>query len=155
MQFPALINENWKKDGVIGLLVGIGFVLINLLSPAISIGLPSLGLAVGESARGVVVGVLAPVIEESLFRGAILFLLIGLGVFVIPAILISAATFALYHFTAYGSSIFTSSGALVGALLFAVIASVLVLWRKSLLPAIVCHAVFNMWLVTKLTVVFG
>lgn len=152
----TLISKSWKSDLGLGLVVGVAFIFLNILAPAISIGLPNLGLSVTETGALIVVGILAPIIEEILFRGALLTLilprLINNTFF---NVIIAAAAFAVYHFTAYGASFASASGAFIGAFIFAIIVTLLVLWRKSLLPGIIVHSIFNIYLLSKLTVVFG
>jgi len=158
MEFPTLIGEEWRKDIFIGVVVGLAFVLLNILSPSISIGLPSLGLSISDTARLVVVGLLAPIIEEIVFRGAFfgLFLKLGSKVNFSPTLIagfLTSIVFALYHLTAYGGSIASASGAFIGAMVFSVMTIILILWRKNLLVAMIPHSIFNVWLLSKLSVV--
>lgn len=155
MQFISIIGSEWKKDLAIGFLVGIGFILLNMLSPTIAIGLPSLGLSVSDTARLIVIGLLAPVIEEIVFRGAFLGLFRMFIVSPIIYTIFPALVFSVYHLTAYGGSIASASGAFLGAMLFAIVATILVLWRGNLLVAIIPHSLFNIFLLSKLSVVFG
>lgn len=145
-------KEQWKSDVAIGLILGFSFIFLNLLNPAISIGLPNLGLSLGGLDRILVVGVLAPGIEEILFRGALFGFLTLINLALPLVVLISAGTFVAYHFLAYGGSL-AASGAFIGAGIFALIVSAVYLWRKSLLPGIILHSIFNIYLITKLAVV--
>ncbi len=145
-----------KSDLTFGLLFGIGFVILNLLAPSITIGFPTLPQATGGE-RTSVAGILAPSGEEFAFRG----LLLSAFDMVFPvwlAVPAQAAVFALYHAKAYGASlalqnISSISGALVGAGLFGIVAGILTIWKKSLIPAMVTHAIFNLYLVGKYLVV--
>lgn len=155
MEFPYLIGPEWKKDVYIGILVGLGFVLLNILAPSIAIGLPSLGLSVSDTARFIVIGLLAPIIEEIVFRGAFFGLFNNWWRNVALAAVASALIFSVYHLTAYGGSIASASGAFIGAMLFGIIATILVLWRGNLLVGMIPHAIFNIFLVSQSLVVVG
>ena len=147
-------KSDWKKDVMIGLGVGGLFIIGNVLTPAITIGMPSLSLAIGDVSRFLVIGLLAPVAEESMFRGALSGFLKGLKLGLLPIALITAAAFTVYHLTAYGASL-AVAGAYLGAFIFGLLAFALVQWRKSLVPAMILHAIFNIYLLTKMAVVIG
>lgn len=147
-----IAGGKWKSDILIGLGLGIGFIVLNLLSPAITIGFPNLGLAITPIATLFVIGILAPIIEEILFRGALFGLLELLNINVVLAVLLQAAAFTTYHYTAYGASL-AAVGAFIGAFLFGIIAMFVTIKRQSLLPSIILHSIFNIYLLSKLAVV--
>lgn len=138
------VGQNWKRDILLGLLFGVIFIAANIFT-GISIGLPSLpAQLVGKYG---IVSVLAPIFEEAGFRGVLLFLTGGFGTFFIYAINIIA--FALFHYAAYGASLAAMSASFIGAGLFAGFAVFTTLRYKSILPAIITHAIFNTFLLTK------
>jgi hypothetical protein len=147
-------KSDWKKDLLIGVIIGVMFIVGNMITPAISIGFPSLSLSMSQVNRIGVVGVLAPIAEEGMFRGALLGLLMVFGLGFWFAAFISAGAFTAYHLTAYGASL-ASTGAFMGAFIFGLLAAFLVRWRKNLLPAIVLHMIFNLYLLSKMFVVVG
>lgn len=138
------IGQNWRRDILLGLLFGTIFIVANIFT-GISIGLPSLpAQVVGKYG---IVSVLAPIFEEAGFRGVLLFLTGGFGL--IPLYLINIITFSLFHYVAYGASLAAMSASFIGAGLFAAFAVFVTLRYKSILPAIITHAIFNTFLLTK------
>ncbi len=138
------VGGHWKRDILIGLIAGFIFILANVFT-GISIGLPSLpAQVVGKYG---IVSVLAPVFEEVGFRSVLLFLTAGFGTVALYAI--NIVTFSLFHYVAYGASLAAMSANFIGAGLFAAFAVWVTLRYKSILPAIICHAIFNSWLLTK------
>ena len=92
----------------------------------------------------VLAAVIAPVVEEVFFRGALYTALRG-GMGVWPSVLLSAAIFAVGH---------PLPG---GFLLILVLGSVLALVREktgSLVPSIVCHAVYNTVLLSFVMIIY-
>jgi hypothetical protein len=77
----------------------------------------------------VVIAVVAPVVEEVLFRGVVLESLRGRGVFV--AVFVSSFLFALAHLG--GLVYYTGCGVVLGVLY----------WRRGLWASISAHAAFN------------
>jgi len=148
-------RSDWKKDVLVGVLIGAGFVVANFLVPAIAIGMPSLSLSLGDLSRWLVIGLIAPVVEEILFRGALVgFLTNWKKMPLILAGVISAAAFTVYHLAAYGASL-AVAGAYLGALIFGLLAFFITKWRNNLLPAIIMHSIFNSYLLFKMVVVIG
>lgn len=141
----AGIDQNWIVDLLIGLGAGIGYILMASAS-SISIGIPepiipqSIGNQVVNMVAGwLVVGVLAVLFEEPLFRGVILYL--GINVFgVIVGIVLTAVSFSMFHWQVYGESM---SAAFLGAALFSVISSIMTIVTKSILPAMIMHSAVN------------
>lgn len=138
------VSGNWKKDILIGSIAGAAFILANIFT-GIAIGLPSLpAQVVGKYG---IVSVLAPIFEEVGFRSVLLFLTAGFGTLALYAI--NIATFSLFHYLAYGASLAAMSANFIGAGLFAAFAVWVTIRYKSILPAIICHMIFNSWLLTK------
>lgn len=139
-----MVDGDWKRDILYGAGLGGGFVLLNLLAPEFRIGVPqaALGLAV----------VLAPLVEEFVFR---CFLLGWAGQHVHNfgvANVIQAVAFSLFHWQAYGLAL---QAAFVGAFVFGLVAGFVAKDRRSIVPVIVMHAIFNFWIVQRGLVMIG
>ena len=140
------IDENWPVDTVIGLVLG--FVLISLMSVTnISMGTPApiyplttFAEQIGIVSTLIVIGFLAPIGEEALFRG--IFIWFGwqnLKYFTV-AIILSSLAFAAFHYSAYGAHL---PAAYVGAFIVAILLSLITLQTRSLLPGIIIHSMIN------------
>ena len=143
------IDNNWIQDLLLGLGTGIFFIVLNVLNPAIAIGLPIVIFG-----KELVIGLLAPIGEEAVFRGMIP---AGLETFKIPnaaVAVLSATAFMIFHLVAYGASLEAMNGSFIGAFLFGLLTFVLTKYSNSLLPAILTHSIFNLYLNTKLLVAF-
>jgi len=167
-QDTLLIGPKVVKDIIVGLAWGAGFIALNNIIPAFSIGLPTSAFALETQSRFLIVVGVAPVIEELFFRGIMFSYLLGKfkgllsplsgikdkTIMFWTAVIIQALAFSAYHAAAYGSFELASGSFFVAALagvLFALIAS----RQKSVTSAIMAHVAFNGWLLTSLTVVFG
>ncbi len=148
------INEDWKADIGWGLAFAVGFIILNLLVPSISIGFPLIPQAT-QGERFMIIGGFAPFGEEAVFRGAMLsaLTLVPFAPIISYPIIITAevASFSIYHVKAYAGSfdvqkITNSIGAFIGAGIFSLLATILVLWRKNFLASVFFHAVVNMYL---------
>jgi len=135
--------KNWKSDLLLGSGIGIAFVILNVLT-GIVIGIPTQPQSF--FGKFVVVGGIAPLFEEVFFRGALLFILTVLPLALIPIILINGAGFSAFHWFVYGQSLAATNGSFVGALIFGMFATWITIQRKSIIPAIICHAIFNLWI---------
>jgi membrane protease YdiL (CAAX protease family) len=140
------IDDNYKTDSLIGLVAGIIFVFMSA-STSISIGIPapiyiqSVSNVVTIFAGLVVVSFLAPVCEE-------VFMAVILSLFkeytnIVVAVLIVSIFFAGLHWKVYGASL---AGAYIGAFLFRIIASGLMLTTNSIVPSTVMHSIVNAYL---------
>ena len=65
------IDQNFVKDGLIGAGIGIGFILLSLITPAIAIGFPSVPASATGTFKFLVIVIIAPILEELLFRGVL------------------------------------------------------------------------------------
>lgn len=154
------IGPRIKRDLLLGLAIGIAFYGISKLIPALgTIGLPPGTQAIGDSlGKILLVVIVAPVVEELFFRGALLDILdtkLKLSFFV--AALISSAFFSFYHFTAYGASLSAASGSFILAGFVGFGLCYVRKYADSNTPNIIIHAVLNfLILVTTLSLVtFG
>ena len=140
------IDENWKFDTALGVAVGLAFVTL-MNTTSVTIGTPSaiyplttFAEKIGIFSTLVVIGFLAPVGEESLFRG--IFMWFGwqnLKSFAVAVIIVGIG-FAGFHYQAYGAAL---PAAYVGAFIFSTLACILTVQTKSLLPAIIMHSIVN------------
>jgi len=151
------IDENWTVDLILGLVVGFLFIgltkvtSVSMDAPAPIYPLTSFAEQINTISTLIVIGFLAPIGEESLFRGIFLwFSWANLKYFTI-ALVVSGIAFSAFHFTAYGAEI---PAAYFGAFLFAVTAGLLTFQTKSLLPAIVMHSVVNISLFLQAEQIF-
>lgn len=151
----TLIGDNITGDVIIGLLVGGGFIFLNSVNSAISLGAPQGLISLGFAGLFAVVVVIAPIVEEFFFRGTIQpWLYNNFGKSNMFSIIVQAGMFALYHFAVYGGflGLTTSPGLFVGAAIFGLVAGLLVRNSKkigditTLERSIVAHALFNFWL---------
>lgn len=133
----------------LGLLFGIAFLILTKIKifGAITLGMavPSLPLALG--ADGIVVVLIAPIVE-TIFFGVFLFSALSLFFPLWVAISIRGITFASFHWFAYvlvgGSSVGSVIGAFLGAFMFAIVGSLLAVYIGSEADAS-AHAFFNGW----------
>lgn len=152
------IDNDWKKDSLIGAAIGALFVGVNSVSSNFALGSPAAQMSVGDTEKFIVTGFAAPIFEEGLFRGAIPYFLGKLfgnskilnSFWTIN--LIQAVLFSLFHYVAYGTGFQT---AFVGAFIFGFISGLLVKWTNSLLPSMIAHAIFNIFLFSKTNLAFG
>jgi len=156
----TLIGINTKKIGEdlsIGVGLAVVFIVLNMLSPIASIGIPRLPMAAEWEQFGTVV-LLAPLAEEVIFRCVALavFILIFMAIVkdkwiaMALAIVVVSVIFSVFHYTAYGGSFTSMSAAFVGAFSFSVLACIIALWRKSLVSPIILHSLFNTYLYISL-----
>ena len=145
-----------------GLLTAGAFIFLSYASPAFTIGVPPVPASAADQVKGFIVIVLAPVMEEAFFRGALLSLL--LHVYGLPfavANLIQAGLFSLTHLLAYGvfleqlsslSQVFGQvqaiSGLFLAALVFGVVAGFVARKTVNLTPGGVAHGVINAYIFT-------
>lgn len=152
------IDKDYKKDTLIGIAVGAVFSGINKISSNFALGSPAAQMSVGDVEKLIVTGAAAPIFEEGLFRGAIPYFFGKLfhnskllsNFWVIN--IFQAALFALFHFVAYGTGYQT---AFVGAFIFGFVSGILVKYTNSLLPSMVAHAIFNIYLFSTNYLAFG
>lgn len=147
------INKNWKRNIVVGAFLGGLFIVLHSWEPSIfRLGYPQ----TVESARFLIVGLIAPIAEELAFRQGIFKTIlrdkkrVGLG----TAIVITSVIFAAYHWTAYGQSLGTSA-ALLGAGLFSVVACWTTEETKDATAAIVMHIAANLIMIWGTFSVWG
>ena len=151
------LNQDWKADIGIGLLIGTIFIILNL-TIGITIGFPNLPQAT-EGERIITVGIFAPFGEELWFRAIVYPILNTLMGFLL-AMILSAIIFALFHAYAYAGGLspeqlLNAQGAFIGAGIFGIVAVLLVKMRKSFLAPLIAHSMFNIFLVARQFVVVG
>ena len=144
--------NSWKQGLLIGSLTGLGFIFANSVNSIFALGFPSLPVSIGAVTSFLVVGLVAPVVEEAVFRGVALPILMQrFGKFV--ALFLSALVFAGFHWLVYGASL-SVSGAFIGAGIFGILAGFLAL-RFGLLSSIVAHSLINVSLFFGGVTLFG
>jgi membrane protease YdiL (CAAX protease family) len=138
---PRLMNGKAWRGVVEGLIVGAGLAAFLTAVLRVVMGHPVLDptavllsseASVGAAVVGVlVIGLLAPVIEELVFRGFLAEALRNRGRRV--AILVSAAAFSVAHLRFAQFRYYLAMGVVLG----------LVYWRRGLLGSVTAHAAFN------------
>ncbi len=146
----------------VGFPVALAFLFINKISPALSIGVPSLPLALSSQVRYVILIVIAPIIQEAVFRKIILERLMNkYGMNFAKANVYQAAGFSVYHFLSYGivlkyiesvSQLVGTFGAVSGlfitAFAYGLVAGYVKNKTNNLLPGIIAHSLINSFLAT-------
>lgn len=147
----SLIGDGLSVDVLFGALVGLSFVVLRNLNSIFTIGAP-LTFGVEELAKFIAVVLVAPVVEEFLFRGLIYpWLYNQLGKNNLVAIPLQAVLFALFHLFAYGGIVgLTNAPALfVGAFTWGVVAALMVMQSPKIADVttlerpIVAHMIIN------------
>ncbi len=142
------IGKDIKKNLALGLVFAVVFVVLNLLT-GIVIGLPVLPQAI--EGKYIVAGAVAPMVEEMLFRMALLSLFSFLPVVLL--VVFNGAVFSAFHWSAYGQSLQAMNGSFIGAFIFGMFATYITIKRQSIIPAIVCHSIFNLYILSKYFVI--
>lgn len=150
------VDGNWKQDALLGALVGAAFIVVNKISPVIALGLPSFPFALETESKWLILVLVAPVLEEAFFRGILLNAVKTFtGASDAIAILLQALAFSAFHATAYAAGLAYVPVAFVGALIFGIIAGLLVKYSNSLLPGMIAHSIFNAYLTYSSIVIIG
>ncbi len=141
LKFPLIgIGAKWVEETSIGFVLGGILISFSIFFPQFIIGYPQATTDVF-----IIVGGVAPVVEEVAFRGVLMNILDKYMPFYF-ALILSAVFFSIFHWTAYGISM---TSAFVGAFIFGLIAGLITKWRRSIIPAIILHATFNIYLLLK------
>ncbi|MEA1965264.1 MAG: type II CAAX endopeptidase family protein [Candidatus Aerophobetes bacterium] len=90
----------------------------------------------------------APICEETFFRGYLITILNGKTRLWLACVF-SIVLFALYHFFPFGI------GAFILILFWSVFPTILFVWRKSIYPGIIMHALNNLFAWVMLPLLFG
>jgi len=144
----------------VGIPIALGFILLNYINSAFSIGAPSLPLALSDQVRAAILLVFAPIIQESVFRKIIIERLMNrYNMSFWKSNGLQAALFASYHFLSYGillkyietvSELIGTFGAVSGlfitAFAFGLIAGYVKHKTDNLAPGIIAHSGINGYL---------
>ena len=157
-----LIDGDVVKDGLIGLCIGATLIVISMISPLMSLGVPRLPMAATPVDQFLYISVYAPIVEEFIFRmvflaiiwvGATAILMrVGISkkqvVFLglVFAVLAVSVGFAIYHWKVYGVGL---EMAFIGAASFSILACMVALWRNSLVPVILMHFMMNTYILIQ------
>lgn len=140
------INSKWMLQISVGVGIMLAFIILARASAVFQIGMP-MALRDAFSILGNVV--LAPVIEEVVFRMIVPFILLRLLIasnirFLANGwvvLILQAGIFSLAHFLAYGIS---QEAAFGGAFVFGLVSGLAYTMTQSILPSIIAHAGLNM-----------
>jgi membrane protease YdiL (CAAX protease family) len=155
------LDDFWR-DISINFLIGLGFILSNILVPSIAIGFPIFPTATVTS-NFLIVSIIFPIIENICIIGAILYISYTLlskiistkGVNVILATLITSTCFSLFHYLAYGASLSAMGASFLGAFVFCIVTCLTIIYTKNVVATIVTHSMFNTFLVAAHFVIFA
>ena len=149
----VLVSSFLDKNLFIGLGVGLFFIVLSKVNSVFSLSLPGAFLSLSSVSRFIIICLVAPILEEILFRGMIYRMILKL-VFKnkVFALVLQASLFSLYHLYAYGASSGVI-GSFIGAFLFGLVAGLLIDFTNDLKTSIVTHIVFNTFLLASLSVV--
>jgi len=157
---PIGIDE-FGKDIGIGFIVGAGLIFANVLG-FFSLALPPIiNVFSTNIGRLLVIAVIAPVVEEILFRGAVMRFL-SARTNNTAGLVLQALFFASFHLSVYAGFfleefalelLFVVGGAFASAFVFGVVAGLITRRTNNLLPAIIAHASINLWLIQGLLVI--
>lgn len=145
----AGIDDNFIKDSLVGIVLGVGTIAIGSIIPVIgALGIPNVQSVAGTVGRFIIICVSAPIFEEIFFRDFILDFF-DEKFADLPFILangVTAMLFSFYHLTAYGESLSAASGSFLSAALMGFIFGYVRLYQKSVVGAIFYHATLNFWI---------
>ena len=143
------IDDNWVTDSFWGFLLAVGFIILGEISPFIgTIGIPQVQSIAETFGRFLIIVIVAPIMEELLFRDVILDFFDRKGVnfpFFVAA-LISSGLFSLYHLTAYGSSLIDAGGSFLSAGIAGMGFAYLRKYTNSNIGNIIAHATLNFYI---------
>ena len=126
---------------ILGIVIYITFIFMAIISPTMAIGIPTMPMSIASDMQLLIVGFLAPIAEEIIFRGLLLAAFARTFGYMTGNIIVSIL-FAITHLTAYGIGM---TSAFIGAGLFAIIAGIVAISTKNILPAIIMHSMANIW----------
>ena len=152
------------KDLFIGVGLGLTFIVASL-SGLFALSLPPVASIFSTNVgRLLAVGVLAPVIEEVLFRGVLLALTQESTKKFILANALQAIAFGVFHLLAYSgvfleefalSTALAVGGAFLSAIIFGFVMGFVAKKTNNLLPGIIAHAIINAYLISGTLFVIG
>ncbi|RLI85929.1 MAG: hypothetical protein DRO98_06190 [Archaeoglobales archaeon] len=129
----------WGEQLAVGVAVAVPFVLMSFIGAyQLAYSYQFLSLKGRPLAAVIVTAFLIPIAEEGFFR-CVIAPTTAEGIGVVPAALVSASTFAIFHFAVYQASI----PAMFLAFLFGAFAAFADLIYKSGLPGLVGHIIIN------------
>lgn len=161
------INKKITKGVFWGVGIAFGFLIINKVLPGFSLLTPEIPFSIIQGVRFIIVVGIAPILEESLFRG---FLLNSLQTtyhlsFTSSNLIQGGVLFPSYHFLAYQIFLTTLEnikqligatqavlGALITAAVFGIISGYLVRRFKTMTVSITTHLFINLIIFTSLAV---
>lgn len=148
---PNLPQAIMLMPGLIwGIGMGAAFIFLNTLNKDITIGNP---FTLADNLL-VTVGV-APILETLFFAIVIMGIYTALFRNFYIALVLQAATFALFHFTVYGASLATVTTPFIGAFIFGLAHVILLRVSKSITAPIIAHSIFNFYLVRSFAIGVG
>lgn len=142
------IDKNFITDGLVGLGLGIGTILLARFIPILgAMGIPQVQSIAGALGKALIIIPIASIFEETFFRDFLLdFLDNKIGLPLILSNLITAVGFSFFHLAAYGESLSAAGGSFFSAALMGFIFGLVSERQNSLAGSIMYHATLNTWI---------
>lgn len=152
------IGNHFLRDSFIGGVSALALILLSTVSPFIgTIGIPSVSASIATVVgKWIIIVLLAPLFETILFQGFahdFFFSKLKFNYFI--SAILASLLFSLFHLTAYGSSLTALSGSFLSAFIVGMLFQYMSKYTKSLATPILAHAVLNMYILSKLSIVLG
>lgn len=172
LALPLYNPRTIKFSILIGLGIGILYVIVSYLIPGFAISVPILPSAISDSLNFLVVSIVAPIIETIFFFGALLVLIwktkIGRNHPFLTLITIGIIA-SLFHLGAYVVGIYDlptktaigvfsgNFGTFLSAFIFFTLSGFVILWKKTqcLLVGMIIHFFPNVMSFIQFAVIFG
>lgn len=142
---PIGIEKDWSelgKDALPGIVLGAVFGVAHKINSAITLNLPPAPLQFfGNFLTAIVV---APVVEESFFRGWLDPWLEEKTGNAYASVFLTAIAFALFHFGVYGQFLIGNILTFLTAFVFSIFFSAIARTTNSLVGSITAHAIINL-----------
>jgi membrane protease YdiL (CAAX protease family) len=142
------IDDNFVKDGLVGLFLGIGTIILGSFIGFIgAIGIPPVQSIAGTLGRFIIIVPVASIFEEVFFRDLEMdFLDSKLKLPKWISLIIMGISFSLFHLAAYGESLRAASGSFTSAAIMGVVFGIVTEKQNSLAGSIVYHMVLNAYI---------
>jgi membrane protease YdiL (CAAX protease family) len=157
------IDKNFIIDSLWGIGIGILIIVLGEIFAFIgTIGIPlNLVITLDELGQFIVIVAIAPIAEEIFFRQFVLSFFddkienFGVKVPFFLSAILTGIIFSIFHIAAYGGSLAAAGGSFFSAAFMGVVFAYEVKVFKSVLPAILTHAVVNFAILSALLVIIG
>lgn len=135
------IKKPLRGDILFGIIIGLGLYTLSKLSSGFSLATPPVPASISTVNQLLIILFVAIVLEEALFRDAVLNFSNKIIKNPWIAIVMQAIFFAVLHWGVYGGMEFTT--ALIGAGIFGLIVGIVAYFRKTTTSGMVAHFIIN------------